>query len=204
MIKNSNISALLIAVLVLSGCEGNRQQVVPVVLQAEKSDRIALQIPRGYIEEPKKPEGVLPNVLLRISAREFSGAIFTPESEVRMLIEPKSGKTDAGRSRHSSALIRVKWGEEAIVKSAEKSKKGLIAYSYPNSQEALESYFLKSSTGDVFVECKKSVCSAYKTWSKRVHLRIDFQPVNAADIAAVDASIDGMLQSFEPETEAAK
>lgn len=204
MIKYLNYPALLIALVVLSGCKGSQHATVPVVLQAEKSDRVTMQIPGGYIEEPKKPEGVLSNVLLRIGAKEFSGTAFVPESEVRMLMEPRSGKTDAGHSRQSSALIRVKWGEEAIVKSAEKSKKGLIAYSYPNSQEPLESYFLKSSTGDVFVECKKSVCSAYKTWSKHVHLRIDFQPVNAADIALVDTAIDGMLKSFEPETEAVK
>ena len=205
MIKNSHGSALLIAFLALGGCGADRQQVVPVVLQVENSDRITLQIPRGYIEEPKKPDGVLPNVLLRINANDFSGAAFTPESEVRMLIEPRSGNADAGRSRHKSALIRVKWGEEAIVRSKEQSKKGLIAYSYPNSQEETrEGYFLTSSTGDVFFECKKSVCSAYKTWSKRVHLRIDFQPANAADIAGVDASIDGMLQSFKPATEAVK
>ena len=83
MIKNSIYSALLSAVLLLNGCGGDPQQVVPVVLQAEKSDRVTLQIPRGYIEEPKKPEGVLPNVLLRVGAKDFSGAAFTPESEKR-------------------------------------------------------------------------------------------------------------------------
>lgn len=174
------------------------------MLQTEKGDRVTLQIPRGYIEEPKKPEGVLVSVVLRISAKEFSGGAFAPESEVRMQIEASSGKADVGRSRLKSALIRVKWSEEAIVKSAAKSKKGLIAYSYPNSQEAAEAYYLTSSTGDVFVECRRSVCTAYKTWSKRVHLRIDFQPVNASDIAAVDAAVDGMLRSFAPATEVAR
>jgi len=204
MIKNPKCSAVLIACLLLGGCEAARQQTIPIVLQAEKGDRITLQIPRGYVEESKKPEGVLTDVVLRISAKDFSGAAFAPESEVRMQIEAKSGKADIGRLRQSSALLRVKWAEEAIVKSAEKSKKGLVAYSYPNRQEAAESYYLTSSTGDVFVECRRSVCSAYKTWSKRVHLRFDFQPVNAADIAAVDAAVDRMLRSFAPATEVAK
>ena len=204
MIKNPKCSTLLIACLLLGGCEAARQQTIPIVLQVEKGERTTLQIPRGYVEEPKKPEGGLPSVVLRISAKDFSGAAFAPESEVRMQIEPRLGKADVGRSRQASALIRVKWSEEAIVKSAEKSKKGLIAYSYPNRQEAAESYYLTSSTGDVFVECRRSVCSAYKTWSKRVHLRFDFQPVNASDIATVDVAVDRMLQSFAPATEVAK
>lgn len=204
MIKHPKFSALLIACLLVGGCEAARQQVIAVVLQTEKGDRVTLQIPRGYIEKPTKPEGVLSDVVLRISAKEFSGAAFAPESEVRMQIEARSGKADIGRSRLASALIRVKWSEEAIVKSAAKSTKGLIAYSYPNRQEAAEAYYLTSSTGDVFVECRRSVCSAYKTWSKRVHLRIDFQPVNGSDIAVVDAAVDDMLRSFAPTTEVAK
>jgi hypothetical protein len=204
MIKHPKYSAIVIAGLLVGGCEAARQQAIAIVLQTEKGDRVTLQIPRGYIEEPKKPEGVLADVVLRISAKDFSGAAFAPESEVRMQIEAKSGKADVARLRLSSALIRVKWSEEAIVKSAEKSKKGLIAYSYPNWQEAAEAYYLTSSTGDVFVECRRSVCSAYKTWSKRVHLRIDFQPVNGSDIAAVDAAVDAMLRSFAPVTEVAK
>lgn len=204
MIRNPKCSALLIACLLVGGCEAARQQAIPIMLQTETGDRVTLQIPRGYIEEPKKPEGVLVDVVLRISAKDFSGAAFAPESEVRMQIEARSGKADIGRSRLASALLRVKWSEEAIVKSAAKSKKGLIAYSYPNRQEAAEGYYLTSSTGDMFVECRRSVCSAYKTWSKRVHLRIDFQPVNASDIAAVDAAVDSMLRSFAPATEVAK
>lgn len=205
MIKHPKCSALLIACLLVGGCEAARQQVIAIVLQTEKGDRVTLQIPRGYIEKPTKPEGVLSDVVLRISAKEFSGAAFAPESEVRMQIEAKSGKDEVGRLRLASALIRVKWSEEAIVKTAAKSKKGLTAYSYPNWQEeAAEAYYLTSSTGDVFVECRRSVCSAYKTWSKRVHLRIDFQPVNSSDIAAVDAAVDGMLRSFAPATEVAK
>lgn len=204
MIKHPKFSALLIACLLVGGCEAARQQAIAIVLQTEKGDRVTLQIPRGYIEEPKKPEGVLAGVVLRISAKDFSGAAFAPESEVRMQIEARSGKADIGRSRRASALIRVKWSEEAIVKSAAKSKKGLIAYSYPNRQEAAEAYYLTSSTGDVFAECRRSVCSAYKTWSKRVHLRIDFQPVNGSDIAVVDAAVDGMLRSFASASEVAK
>lgn len=204
MNKHSKCSALLIACLLVGGCEGARQQAIAIVLQTEKGDRVTLQIPRGYIEEPKKPEGVLADVVLRISAKDFSGTAFAPESEVRMQIEARSGKADVARLRLASALIRVKWSEEAIVKSAAKSKKGLIAYSYPNRQEAAEAYYLSSSTGDVFVECRRSVCSAYKTWSKRVHLRIDFQPVNGSDTAVVDAAVDGMLRSFAPATEVAK
>jgi hypothetical protein len=204
MIKNPKYSALLIACLVLGGCEASRQQAIPVVLQTEKGERVTLHIPRGYIEEPKKAEGVVTDVVLRISAKDFSGAAFAPESEVRMQIEGRSGKDDIGRSRLASALLRVKWSEEAIVKSSEKSKKDLVAYSYPNGKEAAEAYYLTSSTGDVFVECRRSVCSAYKTWSKRVHLRIDFQPVNALDLAAVEDAVDGMLRSFAPATDVAK
>jgi hypothetical protein len=177
---------------------------MPIVLQTEKGERVTLQIPRGYIEEPKKAEGVVTDVVLRISAKDFSGAAFAPESEVRMQVEGRSGKDDIGRSRLASALLRIKWSEQAIVKSAEKSRKGLIAYAYPNGKEAAEGYYLTSSTGDVFVECRRSVCSAYKTWSKHVHLRIDYQPVNASDITVVDVAVDGMLRSFKPETEAAK
>jgi hypothetical protein len=204
MVRNPKYSALLIACLLVGGCEGARQQAIPIVLKTEKGERVMLQIPRGYIEEPKKAEGVVTDVVLRISAKDFSGAAFAPESEVRMQVEGRSGKDDIGRSRLASALLRIKWSEQAIVKSAEKSRKGLIAYAYPNGKEAAEGYYLTSSTGDVFVECRRSVCSAYKTWSKHVHLRIDYQPVNASDITAVDVAVDGMLRSFKPETEAAK
>jgi hypothetical protein len=205
MIKNPKCSAVLL-VLLFSGCdrESTRQEPISIVLKAEKGEPVTLQIPRGYIEEPKKPEGVLSNVILSVSAKDFPAGAFVAESEVRMLIEPTAGKADAGRSRQRSALLRTKWSEEAIVKSAEKSTKGLIAYVYPNkqeaAQEAAEAYYLTSKTGDVFVECRKSVCSAYKTWSKRVHLRFDYQPVNTADVATVDAAVDQLLQSFAPET----
>jgi desulfoferrodoxin (superoxide reductase-like protein) len=203
MIEHLKCSALLATCLLVGGCDAARQQAIPIVLKTEKGEHVTLKIPRGYIEEPKNPEGALVSVVLRIGAKEFSGAAFAPESEVRMQMEARSGKADAARSRLASAMIRVKWSEEAIVKSAEKSKKGLTAYSYPHSKEAAEGYYLTSSTGDVFVECRRSVCTAYKTWTKRVHLRIDYQPVNASDIAAVDAAVDGMLRSFAPAAEVA-
>jgi hypothetical protein len=79
------------------------------------------------------------------------------------------------------------------------SKKGLIAYSYPNGKEDSQAYYLKSKTGDVFVECRRSVCKAFKTWKKRVHLRFDYQPVQTSDVERVDAAVDRMLQTFAPE-----
>jgi len=101
----------------------------------------------------------------------------------------------------AAALLKHKSAEDAIVKSAELSKPGLIAYTYPNAKASddAKAYYLKSKSGDVFVECRRSVCKAYKTWKKLVHLRFDYQPVQTADVEQVDAAVDGMLQSFAPE-----
>jgi hypothetical protein len=193
--------AVALTLLVLVGCENEaaRRQPIPVVL-AEKGEPITLHIPRGYIEQPKKPEGVLPNVILRIAAQDFSGAeAFVPESEVRVLIEPTASAVDAARKLHAAALRKHKSSVEALAKSAELSKPGLIAYSYPNGSEDSEAYYLTSNSGDVFVECRRSVCKAFKTWKKRVHLRFDYQPVQTSDVERVDAAVDRMLQTFAPE-----
>jgi len=198
--------AVALMLLVLAGCENEatRRQPIPVVL-ADKGEPVTLHIPRGYIEEPKKPEGVLPNVILRIAAQDFSGtAAFAPESEVRVLIEPTASAVDAAHKLHAAALLRHKSAEEALAKSAELSKPGLIAYTYPNSKEDAKAYYLKSKSGDVFVECRRSVCKAFKTWKKRVHLRFDYQPVQTADVEQVDAAVDRMLQSFAPEANTAR
>jgi hypothetical protein len=203
----TSIRAIALAMLALSGCEDPeaRRQPVPVVLQAEKGEPVTLQIPRGFVEEPKDPEGALPNVLLRIAAKDFPGSeVLVPESEVRVLIEPNSSAADAGRARHATALRKHKSSEEAMVKSADLSKPGLIAYSYPNGREDAEAYYLASKSGDVFVNCLRSVCKAYKTWKKRVHVRFDYQPARTSDVQSVDASIDRLLQSFEPATKAAQ
>ena len=193
--------AVALTLLVLVGCENEaaRRQPIPVVL-ADKGEPVTLHIPRGYIEEPKKPEGVLPNVILRIAAQDFSAAeAFAPESEVRVLIEPTASAVDAAHKLQAAALLRHKSAEEALAKSAELSKPGLIAYSYPNGSEDSKAYYLKSKTGDVFVECRRSVCKAFKTWKKRVHLRFDYQPVQTSDVERVDAAVDRMLQTFAPE-----
>jgi hypothetical protein len=192
--------AVALTLLVLVGCENEaaRRQPLPVVL-ADKGAPVTLHIPRGYIEEPRKPEGVLPNVILRIGAQDFSGAAFAPESEVRVLIEPTASAVDAAHKLHAAALLRHKSSEEALAKSAELSKPRLIAYSYPNGSEDSKAYYLTSKSGDVFVECRRSVCKAFKTWKKRVHLRFDYQPVQTADVERVDAAVDRMLQTFAPE-----
>ena len=200
--------AVALTLLVLAGCENEaaRHQPIPVVL-ADNSEPVTLHIPRGYVEEPKKPEGVLPHVILRIPAQEFSTAqVFAPESEVRVLIEPTASKVDAAHKLQAAALLRHKSSEEALAKSAELSKPGLIAYTYPNAKASEDSkaYYLKSKSGDVFVECRRSVCKAFKTWKKRVHLRFDYQPVQTADVDQVDAAIDRMLQSFAPEANTAR
>ena len=191
--------AVALMLLGLAGCdkEASRRQPIPVVL-ADKGEPVTLHIPRGYIEEPKKPEGVLPNVILRIAAQDFSGtAAFAPETEVRVLIEPTASAVDAARKLQAAALLRHKSSEEALAKSAELSKPGLIAYTYPNGSADSKAYYLKSKSGDVFVECRRSVCKAFKTWKKRVHLRFDYQPVQTSDVVQVDAAVDRMLQSFE-------
>jgi hypothetical protein len=206
MMKTQTCS-IAVALLVLAGCENEaaRREPIPIVLQAEKGEAVTLQIPRGYVEQPEKPEGVLPNVILRIAAADFSGAAaFVPESDVRVLIEPRSSAADAGHERQAAALRKHKSSEEALVKSAENSKPGLIAYSYPNGSEDAEAYYLTSKSGDVFVDCRRSVCSAFKTWRKRVHLRFDYQPARTSDVEAVDAAVDGMLQTFAPGTNAAR
>ena len=199
--KTARKCAVALTLLVLVGCgnEAARRQPIPVVL-ADTGKPVTLHIPRGYIEQPKKPEGVLSNVILRIAAQDFSGAeAFVPESEVRVLIEPTASAVDAAHKLHAEALRRHKSAEDALAKSAELSKPGLIAYSYPNGSEDSKAYYLTSNSGDVFVECRRSVCKAYKTWKKLVHLRFDYQPVQTADVEQVDAAVDGMLQSFAPE-----
>lgn len=198
--------AVALTLLVLVGCENEaaRRQPIPVVL-ADKGEPVTLHIPRGYIEEPKTPEGVLPNVILRIAAQDFSAAAaFAPESEVRVLIEPTASAVDAAHKLHAAALLRHKSSAEALAKSAELSKPGLIAYSYPNGSEGSKAYYLTSKSGDVFVECRRSVCKAFKTWKKRVHLRFDYQPVQIPDVEQVDAAVDRMLQTFAPEAGAAR
>jgi hypothetical protein len=198
--------AVALTLLVLVGCENEaaRRQPIPVVL-ADKGEPVTLHIPRGYIEEPKKPEGVLPNVILRIPAQDFSAAgAFAPESEVRVLIEPTASAVDAAHKVNAAALLRHKSSEEALAKSAELSKPGLIAYSYPNGSEDSKAYYLTSKSGHVFVECRRSVCKAFKTWKKRVHLRFDYQPVQTPDVEQVDAAVDRLLQTFAPEANAAR
>jgi hypothetical protein len=198
--------AVALTSLVLVGCENEaaRRQPIPVVL-ADKGKPVTLHIPRGYIEQPKKPEGVLPNVILRIAAQDFSGAeAFVPESEVRVLIEPTASAVDAAHKLHAEALRKHKASDEALAKSAELSKPGLIAYSYPNGREDSKAYYLASNSGDVFVECSRSVCKAFKTWKKRVHLRFDYQPVETSDVEQVDAAVDRMLQTFAPEANTAR
>jgi len=199
--KTARKCAVALTLLVLVGCgnEAARRQPIPVVL-ADTGKPVTLHIPRGYIEQPKKPEGVLSNVILRIAAQDFSGAeAFVPESEVRVLIEPTASAVDAAHKLHAEALRRHKSAEDALAKSAELSKPGLIAYSYPNGSEDSKAYYLTSNSGDVFVECRRSVCKAFKTWKKRVHLRFDYQPAQTADVEQVDAAVDRMLQSFAPE-----
>ena len=198
--KTTQKFAVALTLLVLVGCqnEAARRQPIPVVL-ADKGEPVTLHIPRGYIEQPKKPDGVLPNVILRIAVQDFSGAAaFAPESEVRVLIEPTASAVDAAHKLRAAALLRHKSAEEALAKSAELSKPGLIAYSYPNGSEDSQAYYLTSKTGDVFVECRRSVCKAFKTWKKRVHLRFDYQPVQTSDVERVDAAVDRMLQTFAP------
>jgi len=198
--KTTQKFAVALTLLVLVGCqnEAARRQPIPVVL-ADKGEPVTLHIPRGYIEQPKKPDGVLPNVILRIPVQDFSGAAaFAPESEVRVLIEPTASAVDAAHKLRAAALLRHKSAEEALAKSAELSKPGLIAYSYPNGSEDSQAYYLTSKTGDVFVECRRSVCKAFKTWKKRVHLRFDYQPVQTSDVERVDAAVDRMLQTFAP------
>jgi hypothetical protein len=191
----TSMCAIPIVLLVLTGCESG--QPTSVVLQAPQGEPVTLQIPRSYIEKPKDPAGSLPNVLLRIGANDFSGpAVFVPESEVRMLIEVSSSAADAAHARQSAALIRPKPAENAIVKSKELSKPGLIAYSFPNGEGDAEAYSLTAASGNVFVECSRSVCKAYKTWKKRIHVRFDYQPVQASNVRAVGESIDRMLESF--------
>jgi hypothetical protein len=198
--KTTQKYAVALTLLVLIGCgnEATRRQPIPVVL-AEQGEPVTLHIPRGYIEQPKKPEGVLPNVILRIAAQDFPGAAaLVPESEVRMLIEPTASAVDAAHKLQAEALRRHKSSVEALAKSAELSKPGLIAYSYPNGSEDSEAYYLTSDSGDVFVECRRSVCKAFKTWKKRVHLRFDYQPVQTSDVEQVDAAVDRLLQTFAP------
>ena len=204
--KTARKCAVALTLLVLVGCgnEAARRQPIPVVL-ADTGKPVTLHIPRGYIEQPKKPEGVLSNVILRIAAQDFSGAeAFVPESEVRVLIEPTASAVDASHKLRAAALLRHKSAEEALAKSAELSKPGLIAYSYPNGSEDSKAYYLTSNSGDVFVECRRSVCKAFKTWKKRVHLRFDYQPVQTSDVEQVDAAIDRMLQTFAPEANTAR
>ena len=204
--KTTQKFAVALTWLVLVGCqnEAARRQPIPVVL-ADKGEPVTLHIPRGYIEQPKKPDGVLPNVILRIAVQDFSGAAaFAPESEVRVLIEPTASAVDAAHKLRAAALLRHKSAEEALAKSAELSKPGLIAYSYPNGSEDSQAYYLTSKTGDVFVECRRSVCKAFKTWKKRVHLRFDYQPVETSDVEQVDAAVDRMLQTFAPEANTAR
>ena len=204
--KTARKCAVALTLLVLVGCgnEAALRQPIPVVL-ADTGKPVTLHIPRGYIEQPKKPEGVLSNVILRIAAQDFSGAeAFVPESEVRVLIEPTASAVDAAHKLHAEALRRHKSAEDALAKSAELSKPGLIAYSYPNGSEDSKAYYLTSNSGDVFVECRRSVCKAFKTWKKRVHLRFDYQPVQTSDVEQVDAAIDRMLQTFAPEANTAR
>jgi len=140
-------------------------------------------------------------VILRIAAQDFSaGTAFAPESEVRVLIEPTASAVDAAHKLHAAALLRHKSAEEALVKSAEASKRGLIAYTYPNAKagDNAQAYYLTSKSGDVFIECRRAVCKAFKTWNKRVHLSFDYQPAPTADVEQVDAAVDRMLQSFAP------
>jgi len=195
-----SIQAFALALLVLSGCDraAMRSEPIPVVLQPEQGEAVTLNIPRGYLEEPKNPEGPIPNAVLRIPAKDFDAAgVLATESEVRIAMEPNASDADAGEERHAAALRKHRSSVEALKKSNERSKKGLIAYSYPNGEEPdAEAYFLDSKSGDVFVDCRRSVCKAYKTWNKRVHMRFDFQPVQTANLAAVDTAIDRMMQSF--------
>jgi hypothetical protein len=205
--KQSSHWLIALTMLALAGCENEaaRREPIAVVLQAEKGEPVTLQIPRGYIEQPKKPEGVLSNVILRLAAKDFAGSnAFVPESDVRILIEPTSSASDAGKQRHAAALRKARSSVDSLRKVEDKSKRGLIAYSYPNGNEDAEAFYLTSKTGDVFVECRRAVCSAYKTWRKRVHLRVDSQPANTADVEALDAAVDQMLQTFVTDTQDAK
>lgn len=193
----------VVAIFALAGCDrASLREPVAITLKGDKGEPATLHIPRGYIEQPKNFEEskeALANVLLRIPAKDFSGAeTFVAESEVRVLIEPRAGNADAAEQLQSAALRRSKASEDAIAKSNDLSKKGLIVYTYKNGKEEAEAYHLTSASGDVFVECWKSVCKAYKTWKKLVHLRFDYQPVQTSAIQAADAAIDAKLQSFAP------
>jgi hypothetical protein len=202
MTKTMGMTGL--TMLALAGCDrASQREPVAITLKAEKGEPATLQIPRGYIEQPKdfaESKGALENVLLRIPAKDFAGSeTFVAESEVRVLIEPRAGNADAADQLQAAALRRSKAAEDAIVKSTDLSKPGLVVYAYKNGKEEAEGYYLKSASGDVFVECWKSVCKAYKTWKKRVHLRFDYQPVQTSAIQAADAAIDAKLQSFMPD-----
>lgn len=192
--------AATLALLTLAGCqnEAARREPIQVVLQAENGKPVTLSIPRGYIEQPKDPEGVLPNVVLRIPMKDFSGAEpFVPESEVRVLLEPYANAVDAAHERHAAALRKHNSSAEALKKSAELSRQALTAYTYPNGNEDAEAYYLESKAGNVFVECRRSVCRAFRTWKeKRAHVRFDYQPVSTSDVEQVSAAVDRMLQTF--------
>jgi len=199
-----------LAVLALTGCENEakRREPLPITLQLDKGEPVTLHIPRGYIETPEHPdklEGPVPNAILRIAAKDFSEpGVLVPESDLRMLIEPIASAADAGKARQAAALRRSKAAEDALRKSTELSKPGLIVYAFPNGKENAEAYYFTSASGDVFVECWKSVCKAFKTWNKRVHLRFDYQPVRGSDVQAVDAAVDRTLQAFAAETSASR
>lgn len=196
----SQMCAVAMAIVVLAGCKDPASSApVAMSLRAEKGDAVSISIPGGYIDQKEKPAATQPSVVLRIAAKNFSGGeAFAPESEVRILIEPNSTQADAGKELQAAALRRPKAAEDAIKKSDELSKPGLIVYGFPNGREEAESYYFTSKTGDVFVDCWKGVCKSYKTWNKLVHLRFDYHPVTAADVQAVDNAIDAMMQSFKP------
>lgn len=195
-----SIQTFVLTLLVLGGCDraATRGEPIPIVLQPEKGESVTLNIPRGYVEEPKNLKGPIPNAVLRISEKDFGApGVLVAESEVRIAMEPNASDADAGEGRHAAALRKHRSSVEALKKSKERSKKGLIAYSYPNGEEPdAEAYFLDSKSGDVFVDCRRSVCKAYKTWNKRVHMRFDFRPVETVNVAAIDTAVDRMMQSF--------
>ena len=192
--------AFAISLLALSGCDRGPSQGEPisVVLQPEKGESVTLNVPRGYFEEPKNVDGPIANAVLRIPEKDFGApGVFFAESEVRIAMEPNASDADAGEERHAAALRKHHSSVEALKKSDELSKKGLIAYTYPNGEEPdAQAYFLDSKSGDTFVDCRRSVCKAYKTWNKRIHMRFDFRPVDTGNVEAVDGAIDRMMQSF--------
>ena len=76
------------------------------------------------------------------------------------------------------------------------SNESVREYEYVNSPEHWKAYFLTGAQGPVFIECRGTLCKAYRSWQGKLTLQYHFFGGEIADFARLDRDLVGLVGTF--------